>query len=73
MEEVATTHRRAFLRAHLYAVAQALAEGVPVLGYFQWSLIDNFEWTDGFEPRFGNLVRVPVLRNFITSPSRGND
>jgi beta-glucosidase len=42
-----------YLVAHLRAVAQAIREGVPVLGYLHWSLIDNFEWALGFAPRFG--------------------
>jgi beta-glucosidase len=49
--------RGAFLRDHLWAIARALREGVDVRGYFHWSLIDNFEWADGFAPRFG-LYRV---------------
>jgi beta-glucosidase len=51
------TKRAAFIRAHAHAMARALAEGIPVRGYFFWSLLDNFEWTDGFAPRFG-LYRV---------------
>ena len=47
------SRRPDFLRAHLQAIAQALREGVPVRGYFHWSLVDNFEWADGFSPRFG--------------------
>jgi len=49
--------RSDFLRAHLYAVQRAVQEGVDVRGYFHWSLLDNFEWAEGFEPRFG-LYRV---------------
>ncbi|MFL5351035.1 glycoside hydrolase family 1 protein [Archangium sp.] len=49
-----TGERRPYsLRSHLYAVEQAVAEGVPVRGYFHWSLIDNFEWAEGYGPRFG--------------------
>jgi beta-glucosidase len=32
---------------------RATSEGVPILEYFLWSLVDNFEWADGFEQRFG--------------------
>ena len=46
-----------FLRNHLGHLRRATAEGVPVKGYFHWSLMDNFEWSDGFANRFG-LVYV---------------
>ncbi len=42
-----------FLRNHLGHLQRATAEGVPVKGYFHWSLMDNFEWSDGFASRFG--------------------
>lgn len=42
-----------YLRAYVYAVARARDEGIPVPGYIHWSLMDNFEWAEGFEPRFG--------------------
>ncbi|HVT09792.1 MAG TPA: family 1 glycosylhydrolase [Polyangia bacterium] len=42
-----------FLRAHLYAVDRALADGVDVRGYIFWSLMDNFEWSHGARGRFG--------------------
>jgi beta-glucosidase len=45
--------RSAYLRAHALAVGRAIQEGIPVEGYLHWSLMDNFEWADGFEPRFG--------------------
>ncbi len=45
--------RTAFLGAHLRALAEALAAGVTVAGYFYWSLIDNYEWSLGTSPRFG--------------------
>ena len=49
--------RVAYLRDYLGAVLDAIAEGVPVRGYFVWSLLDNFEWTLGYSKRFG-LVHV---------------
>jgi beta-glucosidase len=49
--------RPEYLRGHLYAVSQAIEEGIPVQGYFHWSLMDNFEWSEGFDHRFG-LFRV---------------
>jgi beta-glucosidase len=45
--------RLAFLRDHLRALAEAIADGIPVAGYLYWSLMDNFEWTSGTAPRFG--------------------
>jgi beta-glucosidase len=49
--------RGAFLTEHLRELARAIADGVDVRGYFHWSLLDNFEWSEGYEPRFG-LVAV---------------
>ncbi len=46
-----------FLKQYLEQVLRARNEGVPVNGYFVWTLIDNFEWAEGFHPRFG-LVHV---------------
>ena len=46
-----------YLRNYLAQLQRATSEGVPVHGYFLWSLMDNFEWSDGFEKRFG-LYRV---------------
>ncbi len=46
-----------YLRNYLTQLHRATSEGVPVLGYFLWSLMDNFEWSDGFEKRYG-LYRV---------------
>ncbi len=43
----------AYLASHIEAVAQAIAAGVPVRGYFVWSLLDNFEWAHGYSKRFG--------------------
>jgi beta-glucosidase len=51
------TDRVMFLRSYLEQLQRATAEGVPVRGYFQWSTMDNFEWTEGFSNRFG-LVHV---------------
>jgi beta-glucosidase len=50
-------HRVEYLRGHVEAVRAAIAEGADVRGYFTWSLMDNFEWAEGFTKRFG-LVHV---------------
>ncbi len=51
------TDRVMFLRSYLTQLQRATANGVPVRGYFQWSAMDNFEWTAGFGNRYG-LVYV---------------
>jgi beta-glucosidase len=72
-----------FLRNYLTQLQRATAEGVPVRGYFLWSLMDNFEWIYGFEKRFGlyhvdfdTLRRTPKLsasfyRNVIAKNAVG--
>ncbi len=44
-----------FLKEHVEQVMKAREEGIPVIGYLYWSLLDNYEWAEGFEPRFGLL------------------
>jgi len=55
--QIYDTDRIMFLRACLTELQRATDDGVPVMGYFQWSVMDNFEWTAGFGNRFG-LVYV---------------
>ncbi len=66
--EVLDLHRRDYLRSHLREVQRAIQDGVPIDGYFLWSFIDNYEWEDGYQRRFGivhcdyqTLVRTPKL------------
>jgi beta-glucosidase len=47
------TGRPDFLRAHVYAADRARAEGANILGFLYWSLMDNFEWSHGYDGRFG--------------------
>jgi beta-glucosidase len=49
--------RTAYLESHVRAVRQAIEAGADVRGYFAWSLLDNFEWAEGYTKRFG-LVHV---------------
>jgi len=74
--------RTAYLQSHIAAVSRAIGDGAPVMGYFVWSLLDNFEWAYGYSKRFGivyvdypTLERVPKdsfywYRDFIDSKAR---
>ena len=46
-------HREQFIKDHLFFIHKAMREGADVCGYFHWSLLDNFEWTEGWKPKFG--------------------
>ncbi len=51
--QVDDAERRSYLARHLAAACLALDAGVPLEGYFAWSLLDNFEWAEGYRRRFG--------------------
>lgn len=51
--KVLDTDRVMYLRNYITQLQRGVAEGVPVKGYFLWSLIDNYEWADGYDKRFG--------------------
>lgn len=53
LADAADAQRGRFLLDHLAWMHRAIGEGVPVLGYLHWSIMDNFEWAHGFGPRFG--------------------
>jgi beta-glucosidase len=77
--EVQDPERQAYLDGYIEAAGRAIAEGVPLRGYFAWSLLDNFEWAWGYWKRFGlvyvdfpTLERVPKgsfywYRDFIAA------
>ena len=63
--------RLAYLERHLDAVGRALEAGVPVTGYYVWSLLDNFEWQHGYAKRFGIVyVDYPTLERVPKSSFR---
>jgi hypothetical protein len=47
------TFRINYYKSYLFHVEKAIADGVHVQGYFAWSLLDNFEWVNGYDMRFG--------------------
>ena len=51
--EIDDVERRRYLVRHLQALREIVAKGIPVKGYFAWSLLDNFEWAEGYIRRFG--------------------
>jgi len=51
--QVLDIDRTMFLRNYLTQLQKVVAEGVPIRGYFLWSLLDNYEWADGYGKRFG--------------------
>jgi beta-glucosidase len=51
--EILDLYRREYYRAYLSEVQRAAADKVPVKGYFAWSVMDNYEWADGYSTRFG--------------------
>ncbi len=59
-----------YLQDHLHALLKAKHEGVNVAGYFVWTLMDNFEWSEGFNPRFG-LIYVDFKTQLRTIKQSG--
>lgn len=51
--QIYDTDRVMYLRNYMTQMHRAVEEGVPIKGYFLWSLLDNYEWADGYEKRFG--------------------
>ncbi|MEU4530075.1 GH1 family beta-glucosidase [Micromonospora ureilytica] len=66
--QVTDPERIAYLDGHLRAVRAAIDDGVDVRGYFVWSLLDNWEWAEGFTKRFG-LVHVDYATQTRTPKS----
>jgi beta-glucosidase len=80
--QVHDSNRAEYIAAHIAAVGDAMAQGVPMAGYMVWSLMDNFEWASGYAKRFGivhvdyaTLVRTPKYsyhwyRGFLRAQQR---
>jgi beta-glucosidase len=67
-DQIEDPRRIAYLSAYIRAVGEAIQQGVPVHGYFVWSLLDNFEWAEGYSKRFGIVyVDYPTQRRIIKS------
>jgi beta-glucosidase len=64
------TERIDYFQQHLQAVLKAKNEGVNIKGYFAWTLMDNFEWTEGFNARFG-LIHVDFETQLRTIKNSG--
>jgi beta-glucosidase len=63
------TDRIAYIADHLAGLHEAIAAGVPVDGYFVWSLLDNFEWGHGYGPKFGIVEVAPETLQRIPKAS----
>ena len=57
VDDASDISRADFIKEHIEAMMRAQAHGADIRGYFHWSLLDNFEWENGFWPRFG-LVEI---------------
>jgi len=65
-DTVSDPRRLDYLRSHIAACAEAIEQGAPLRGYFVWSLMDNFEWAEGYTKRFGIIyIDYPTQRRVI--------
>jgi beta-glucosidase len=69
--QVNDTQRTLYLQDHIAQVRLAQQMGIPVNGYFVWTLMDNFEWAEGYHPRFG-LVHIDFMTQKRTIKMSGN-
>ncbi len=68
--QVHDQQRIRYIRDHLAQLHRAIADGVPLRGYFAWSMLDNFEWAHGYKMRFG-LVYVDYATQVRTIKDSG--
>jgi beta-glucosidase len=70
LQRINDVERIAYYQSHLSALLQAKKEGVNITGYFAWTLMDNFEWSEGYDARFG-LVHVDFKTQLRTVKDSG--
>jgi beta-glucosidase len=63
------SNRAEYIRSHLRAIEQAQHQGADVRGYLHWALLDNFEWAEGFVPRFGLIAVDYKTQERVVRPS----
>jgi beta-glucosidase len=68
--DVEDDRRVEYLVSHMNSVAEAASDGVPISAYFYWSLLDNFEWAEGYRKRFG-IVHVDYVTQKRTIKKSG--
>ena len=61
--------RKAYLQDHIGQVKKSIDHGIRAEGYFVWTLVDNFEWAEGYRPRFGLVYLEPETQNRIIKES----
>jgi beta-glucosidase len=65
-DTVNDSRRVSYIRSYITACAEAMEQGAPLRGYFVWSLMDNFEWSEGYSKRFGIVyVDYPTQRRIV--------
>lgn len=65
-DQISDPRRVDYLRSHIECAAEAIQQGAPLCGYFAWSLLDNYEWAEGYSKRFGIVyVDYPTQRRII--------
>jgi beta-glucosidase len=70
-DQIHDEQRLAYIRDHIQALGRALGQGVPLRGYFLWSLLDNFEWCEGYSKRFGMIyVDYETQRRIVKASGR---
>ena len=70
-EAVDDPERTRFLADHLAVAAQAIDDGIPLTGFYAWSLLDNYEWAEGYAQRFGIVhVDYPTQRRIVKRSGR---